>query len=268
MARKQFRSLSESPNWTWREGSVDRKREHIKITYGNPEQPDWNKFDLVALIAPPVKKILSVQYVISSGNPRYQEIIDKVKCELGFYLVEKGERKPWSYAIHHCSTAANAYSHAHWVYYPAGDAIEKKTEGTMNHSQCVKKLIEVGNELGFHAVGKSSGKKYELGNPDCVWYYAGKGQEVFGKIARGEKATYLPFITFEVAFSEKEKNLRGSLVTLQLTNAAANIIVLLGESVGLKVYLKKLIGRYSFGRFRIWTETNVEEMYMQVMKKR
>jgi hypothetical protein len=137
----------------------------------------------------------------------------------------------------------------------------------MNHSECVRKLIEAGTQLDFHAVGKSPGKKYALGNPDCVWYYAGKGQEVFGKIARGEKAKYLPLIAFEVAFSEKEKNLRGSLVTLQLTNAAANIIVLLGESLTLKGYMKKLVGRYSYGRFRIWTEEDVEKMYHQIFKK-
>jgi hypothetical protein len=137
----------------------------------------------------------------------------------------------------------------------------------MNHSECVAKLIETGTELGFKAVGSSWGKKYELGNPDCVWYYAGKGQEVFGKIARGERARFLPFVAFELAFSEKEKELRGSLVTLQLTNASANIIVLLGKSVGHKAYLKKLFGRYSFGRFRLWLEKDVNDMYDQVLKK-
>lgn len=130
----------------------------------------------------------------------------------------------------------------------------------MNHSQCVRKLIAAGKSFGFKAVGRSYGKKYELGNPDCVWYYVGKGQEVFGKIARGEKSKYLPFIAFEVAYSEQEKGLRGSLVTLQLTNAAANIIVLIGKSLKHTDFLKKLVGRYSYARFRIWTAKDVQEV--------
>jgi len=137
----------------------------------------------------------------------------------------------------------------------------------MNHSECVRMLIEAGNKLGFRAVGRGYRKKYELGNPDCVWYYQGPGNEALKKIARGEKAEFLPFIAFEVAFSEKEKELRGSLVTLQLTNASANIIVLLAKSLNQKSYLKKLLGRYSYGRFRLWTKKDVDDLYKQVMRK-
>jgi hypothetical protein len=129
----------------------------------------------------------------------------------------------------------------------------------MDHPKCIRMLIEIGKKLGFHAVGRSLGKKYELGNPDCVWYYQGPGANLLKKIARGEKAEYLPFIAFEVANSEKEKELRGSLVALQLTNASASIVVLLGKSDSeeMKSYAKKLLGRYSYGRFRLWTQKDV-----------
>jgi hypothetical protein len=137
----------------------------------------------------------------------------------------------------------------------------------VNHSECINKLVEIGQALGFHATARSHGKMYHLGNPDCVWYYKGPGHKELSKIARGDKYKYLPFIAFEVPYSEKEKALRGSLVTLQLTNASASIIVLIGESLRFKSYVRKLVGRYSFVRYRIWLEKDVEELHHKVMKQ-
>jgi len=108
---------------------------------------------------------------------------------------------------------------------------------------------------------------YELGNPDCVWYYKGKGAEELRKIAKGDKSKYIPFIAFEVAYSEKEKALRGSMVSLQLTNASVSIIVLLDKSLEFKPKLRKLVGRYSSTRFRIWTLKDVDELYNKVKRK-
>ena len=136
----------------------------------------------------------------------------------------------------------------------------------MDHKECVRKLIKIGEEFGFHATGRSYGKMYSLGNPDCVWYYKGKGAKELKKIAKGDKYDYLPFIAFEVANTEREKALRGTLVTLQLTNAAAGIIVLIGKSIKYKSFLKKLVGRYSYGRLRIWTEKDVNELYEKAIK--
>ncbi|MCX5711722.1 MAG: hypothetical protein NTY47_01450 [Candidatus Omnitrophica bacterium] len=134
----------------------------------------------------------------------------------------------------------------------------------IKHTECIEKLIEIGSLLGFEALPKVKGKMYELANPDCVWYYKGKGASELRKIAKGDGYKYIPFIAFEVAFSEKEKNLRGSLVSLQLANAAASIIVLLGTSAELKPKLKKLFGRYSSTRFRIWSEKDVDGLYKKV----
>ena len=137
----------------------------------------------------------------------------------------------------------------------------------MNHVECVKKLTEIGKHMGFHATGRSFGKMYHMGNPDCVWYYKGSGAKELYKIARGDKYKYIPFIAFEVPYSEQPKALRGTMVTLQLTNAAASIIVLLGKSAKYKSYMKKLIGRYSSTRFRIWSAKDVNEMYRKVVEK-
>jgi len=137
----------------------------------------------------------------------------------------------------------------------------------MTHSECVKKLIEVGNRFDFQATGRSYGKMYSMGNPDCVWYYKGAGEKELRKIAKGDRYKHLPFIAFEVANSEKEKALRGTLVTLQLTNASASIVVLIGQSAKHKSYMRKLIGRYSSGRFRLWEEKEVNELYDKVIKR-
>ena len=76
----------------------------------------------------------------------------------------------------------------------------------MNHSECVKKLKEIGECFGFNSTGRSYGKMYHMGNPDCVWYYQGKGAKELRKIAKGDKYRFLPFIAFEVPYSEKDNN--------------------------------------------------------------
>lgn len=137
----------------------------------------------------------------------------------------------------------------------------------MNHSECIRKLMEVGEHFGFHSTGRSYGKMYHMGNPDCVWYYKGRGWEEIRKIAKGDKYRYLPFIAFEVANTEREKALRGTLVTLQLTNASASVVVLIGKSEKYKSFMRKLAGRYSSTRFRIWTEKDVNELHNKVFKE-
>ena len=136
----------------------------------------------------------------------------------------------------------------------------------MTHSECIRKIIEIGKSFGFHSTGRGYGKMYSLGNPDCIWYYKGKGAKELYKIAKGDKYKYLPFIAFEVPCTEKPKALRGTLVTLQLHNAAASVVVLIGDSAQYKSYMKKLVGRYSSTRFRIWTEKEVNELHDKVVK--
>jgi len=147
----------------------------------------------------------------------------------------------------------------------------------MTHSECVKKLIEIGNRFDFHATGRSYGKMYHMGNPDCVWYLDCAGKPPLIKIMRGDrckcsmckkqKKLYMPVVAFEVPFSEKQKALRGTIATLQVTNAAASIVVLLGASAKYKSYLNKLIGRYSATRFRVWTKKDVNQLYNKTVNK-
>lgn len=139
---------------------------------------------------------------------------------------------------------------------------------TPKHKEYVAKLMEMGRDLGFYvADGKKLGKMYHMANPDCVWYYDCRGKKPLLKIAKGDKGNYLPVVAFEVADSEREKGLRGSLMSLQLTNASASVIVLVGTAAKYKSYLNKLTRRYSSMRLRIWTEKGVEALYSGVFKK-
>jgi len=140
---------------------------------------------------------------------------------------------------------------------------------TPEHKEYVRKLMEIGENLGFYAAdGRKLGKMYHMANPDCVWYYDCKDKKPLLKIAKGDKSNYLPVIAFEVADSEKEKGLRGSLMSLQLANASASVVVLVGSANNpkSKSYLNKLVGRYSSTRFRIWIEKDVDAFYGKVAK--
>ena len=103
-------------DWKWVFGTVDTKEDHIKIRYGDDPEP-------VALVAPGEGKIFVVQSLLKQMHlfeTDYQEILNDVRRDLDFLLIEIGEPDPWAYAIYHCTTASNIYSKVHWGYYPKG----------------------------------------------------------------------------------------------------------------------------------------------------
>ena len=137
------------------------------------------------------------------------------------------------------------------------------------HWECIRKLRALGTTFEFEVTSKLQGKKYELANPDCLWYYRGKGAQALRKISCGDGAgcRFIPLVAFEVASTEGQKALRGSLVSLQLTNAGASVIVLVGKSTKHKSFLKKLVGRFSYMRIRIWTKKDVDDMFEKFVPK-
>lgn len=157
-------------------------------------------------------------------------------------------------------------------------------EKKMNHPECIQVLKKIGTDCGFHSDdGTKLGKIYHLGNPDCVWYYDCKGKEPLMKITRGdlckekkckyknrhERGRYLPVVAFEVCNSENEKALRGSLMTLQLANASASVIVLIGKSAEKYMqFANKLAGRYSFSRLRIWPIDYINKLHDKINRKK
>jgi hypothetical protein len=106
---------SESTRWKWKAGKVDRAAAHLKLVYGDAELP-------VTLVAKPVGNLFVVEFLEAPelDQGEYGRIKLAVTKELTFYLVEKGEKDPWQYAIYHRSTASNIYSHVHWGYFPGG----------------------------------------------------------------------------------------------------------------------------------------------------
>lgn len=105
--------MSEEQGWIWREGPVDRRREHLALSYDAWDLP-------VAVVGPPVDGVFPVGFIeVSDGaDPASEKARDAVRRELDFYLVELGEPDPWAYAIYHCGTTSNVYSQVHWSWYP------------------------------------------------------------------------------------------------------------------------------------------------------
>jgi hypothetical protein len=76
----------------------------MKLVYG-----DWGESALpVALVAKPVGNLFVVEFlhVPELDQGEYERIKRSVTKELTFYLVEKGEKDPWQYAIYHRGTAS------------------------------------------------------------------------------------------------------------------------------------------------------------------
>lgn len=101
---------TDSP-WRWQEGPVDQHQTHLQIRYV-PNLKDPEAAYLVALVSSPNDHRFTVEFVpqnvpatLNSGA-----ILDEVKRELNFYLIEKDEADPWKYARYHCTTASNLYS--------------------------------------------------------------------------------------------------------------------------------------------------------------
>jgi hypothetical protein len=137
----------------------------------------------------------------------------------------------------------------------------------LDHSKCRKMLIDIGKKLGFESVGKTMGDLYGLANADCVWYYPKneEGQDIFKKLAEQDGYSRIPIVAFEVAYSEAEKNLRGSLTSLQLLNAAVSVMVLIGPSAAHKGYVERLLNKFALGRTRLWTQEDVFQWHKKII---
>ena len=57
-----------------------------------------------------------LELLIDNATSGSEEVIAGVRRQVRWLFVEKGERYPWAYAQHHCTTAANIYSLVHWKW--------------------------------------------------------------------------------------------------------------------------------------------------------
>ena len=109
--------------WRWEEGAVDRTQDHLEIIFGDVSVTmNFKEWVPVALVSAPTGKRFAVQFLIEANGPETRKMVDAVRRDLDFYLVElsgKGRPDPWEYAQYHCTTASNIYSDVHWSYMPA-----------------------------------------------------------------------------------------------------------------------------------------------------
>jgi hypothetical protein len=103
----------------WQEGRVDPNKEHFELRYGSAEQEGWDEWIPIALVGPPDRGVVNIQFLVSQREPANASFVREVKGEVDFYLLEVGGDDPWTYAQYHSTTASNVYSKVHWSYFKA-----------------------------------------------------------------------------------------------------------------------------------------------------
>lgn len=77
---------------------------------------------VVAFVGPGVDGEFVVEFASAAhGVAIPATVTHDVVREIDYYLVQKGEPDPWTYARHHCGTTANAYARVGWSYIAADD---------------------------------------------------------------------------------------------------------------------------------------------------
>jgi hypothetical protein len=97
--------------WSWLVVDVDRRGDHLALWHTNIENP-------VAVVGPPSGQVFPVE--LDAPDSTDPDVLEEVRRELDYYLVELGEPDPWAYAIYHARTIANIYGPVHWSWHPAG----------------------------------------------------------------------------------------------------------------------------------------------------
>jgi hypothetical protein len=97
----------------WVEGPVDRGTDHVSISYGEARKA-------VALIAPHARNGFTVQFLLKAGptDLRAKKILDDVRRELAFYLLDAVGPDSWPFVQYHCESPANCRSIVHWHWHP------------------------------------------------------------------------------------------------------------------------------------------------------
>lgn len=105
--------------WRWAEGDVDASEEHLELWAQREPNGEWAP---VVLVSSPRQGLFNVSFLVDPYDRVNAKIVEGVTQELDFYLVEKGEPDPWTYAKYHCGTGANVYSFVHWCFFEESKA--------------------------------------------------------------------------------------------------------------------------------------------------
>jgi hypothetical protein len=125
----------------WRDGLVDRTKEHFELRYGSAEDSGYNEWIPLALIGPPIAGIVNVQFLRKPVSPNDVKAIVAVKKEIQFYLFDLNDPDPWRYAKYHCGTTADVYSMVHWSFFEPGEwaVLAKKRNVSANKATMPRK---------------------------------------------------------------------------------------------------------------------------------
>lgn len=146
--------MTRARRWRWRKGDVCRTSDHFELSVEVVSQMGRCNV-VVALVGRPTKWTFPVEWVLDPGMTAVeaQRISIEATRQLDFYLVEhpwvwnEMMGDPWSYAVHHCGTAANIYSRVHWSYFPRTARPQHCDAATPRGLQETVMRITTGQEL-------------------------------------------------------------------------------------------------------------------------
>jgi hypothetical protein len=125
--------MKQKRNWCWIVGKVSPDEKHIEIRFCNSAESGWNEWRPIARVAAPKRQIFTVEFLVAAEDPEVIEMVNAVKKELNYYLVDKREEDPWAYARYHCGTGANVYSNVHWSFFHEGANLEGVGKRSWRH---------------------------------------------------------------------------------------------------------------------------------------
>ena len=115
---KNHEKLNRKLNYKWQviEGIVNTSQDFIKVTYDDYSVP----YTLLGLSR---YRTVIVQYFCGERpwQKMVQKALTKIKEEIGYYLLEKGERNPWEYLIKFSSKPEDVNRPIRWQWFPGGN---------------------------------------------------------------------------------------------------------------------------------------------------
>ncbi|MBI3321071.1 MAG: hypothetical protein HYZ91_02250 [Candidatus Omnitrophica bacterium] len=87
----------------------------------------------LALVAPHDRHGYTVQFLLKARREmRANKLLDKVRRELTYYLLEAIGPDSWAFVQYHCETPANRLSLVHWAWHPKSVTRPQRIRGSVH----------------------------------------------------------------------------------------------------------------------------------------